>query len=200
MFGWFSNKKEIKEIKEETRKSFDLVKKDITAVSGWIKHLDSEKKIQQNQIEGLIKEISSIKEELEGTKNVISFIGDSNLNRVFKTSRKNLDKQTPVLAVQTGVQTGVQTPILNQFPLAERAILIILLNTEQKFSYEDLALMMNKEKSTLRGQINSIRQKNPGIIEEQIEQNGKKRVFIPVEIKEKMLKKAKVRVNLEKNA
>ena len=33
-----------------------------------------------------------------------------------------------------------------------------------------------------------------GIIEEEIEKNGKKRVFIPEEMKEKMLKKTKVRV------
>ena len=39
MFGWFSGKKEVEKIKEETRNSFDSVKKDITSVSGWIKHL-----------------------------------------------------------------------------------------------------------------------------------------------------------------
>jgi len=54
--------------------------------------------------------------------------------------------------------------------------------------------MLGKEKSTMRGQINSIKQKSVGLIEEIIEVNGRKRVFIPEEIKEKLLKKAKVRV------
>ena len=68
------------------------------------------------------------------------------------------------------------------------------MNSEMKLSYEDLALMLGKERATIRGQINAIKQKNEGLIEEIVEKNGKKRVFIPQEIREKMLKKAKVRV------
>ncbi|MEK6827557.1 MAG: HTH domain-containing protein, partial [Nanoarchaeota archaeon] len=102
-----------------------------------------------------------------------------------------------VYAVQTGVQTGVQTPNLSQFSVTERAILWVLLNSEMKLSYDDLAAMLGKERSTIRGQINTIKQKSE-IIEEEIEKNGKKRVFIPEEIKEKMLKKTKVRVNSKK--
>ena len=63
-----------------------------------------------------------------------------------------------------------------------------------KLSYDDLAAMLGKERSTIRGQINTIKQKSESLIEEIIEKNGKKRVFIPEEIKEKMLKKTKVRV------
>jgi hypothetical protein len=63
-----------------------------------------------------------------------------------------------------------------------------------KLSYDDLAAMLQKERSTIRGQINTIRQKSEGLIEESIEKNGKKRVFIPEEIKEKLIKKQKVRV------
>jgi len=114
---------------------------------------------------------------------------------IFKTSKQRDKKQTPVYVVQTGVQTGVQTPKLNQFSVTERAILWILLNTEMKLSYEDISSMLGKEKSTIRGQINSIKQKSEGLLEELIEKNGKKRVYIPDNIKEKMLKKSKVRVN-----
>ena len=67
-----------------------------------------------------------------------------------------------------------------------------------KLSYHDLAAMLGKEKSTIRGQVNSIRQKSEGLIKEQVEENGKKRVYIPEEIKEKMLKKTKVRVKKNK--
>ena len=194
MFNWF-RKKDKEEIKEETKKGFEAVKKDIISVSGWIKHLDSQKNIQQKDIDQIKQDISSIFEEIEGLKNVVSIVGNTNINKPFKTNSQLLNKQTAVYSVQTAVQTAVQTPNLNNFSITERAILWILLNSELKLSYDDLAAMLGKEKSTIRGQINTIRQKSFGIIEEQIEQNGKKRVFIPEEIKEKMLKKAKVRVN-----
>ena len=63
-----------------------------------------------------------------------------------------------------------------------------------RLGYDDLSAILGKEKSTIRGQINAIKSKSEGLIEESIEKNGKKRVFIPDEIKEKMLKKQKVRV------
>jgi hypothetical protein len=199
MFGWFSRKKEIKDIKEDTKKSFDSVKKDISAVSGWIKHLDSEKKLQQKDIDELKGSLSSIKEEVEGLKNVLSIMNDLKPKQLFKTPKQVFGKQTGVYAVQTGVQTGVQTPNLGQFSVTERAILWVLLNTDMKLGYDDLSAMLGKEKSTIRGQINAIKSKNENIIEEVIETNGKKRVFIPDEIKEKLLKKSKVRISSSKN-
>ena len=171
----------------------------MSSITGWIKHLDSEKNMHKKEIEELKDSLSSIKEEIEGLKNVISIMGDIKSRKVFKTSKQVFDKQTGVYAVQTGVQTGVQTPKLSQFSVTERAILWILLNTEMKLSYDDLAAMLGKERSTVRGQINTMRQKSEGIIEEEIEKNGKKRVFIPEDIKEKMLKKTKVRVKSGKN-
>ena len=44
MFWWFSKNKEVSRIEEETKRGFEFVKKDIHGISGWIKHLDSEKK------------------------------------------------------------------------------------------------------------------------------------------------------------
>ena len=195
LFGW---KNEVERVEDDTKKSFDAVKKDITAVSGWIKHLDSEKNLQQKEIEGVKEILSSIKEEVEGLKNIVSFIGEIKTSKVFKTPKQVFNKQTGVYAVQTGVQTGVQTPNLSQFSVTERAILWVLLNNDMKLSYDDLAAMLGKERATIRGQINSIKQKGDGVIEEIIERNGKKRVFIPENIKEKLLKKQKVRVNLGK--
>ena len=119
---------------------------------------------------------------------------------VFKTPKQVFNKQPAVYAVQTGVQTPVQTPKLEQFSITERAILWVLLNADMKLSYDDLAAMLGKERSTIRGQLNRIRQRDSNIINEVVEQNGKKRVFIPEEIKEKLLKKAKVRVGIKKKA
>lgn len=198
MFEWlFGNKKEIEQIKENTHKSFDSVKKDIISISGWIKHLDSEKNLQKKESENIKEILSSVKEEIEGLKNIVSMIGELKTNKVFKTPQKVLNKRTCVYAVQTGVQTGVQTLNFKQFSATEKAIIWVLLNTNMKLSYDDLAAMLGKERSTVRGQINAIKKKSE-IIEEQIEQNGKKRLFISEKIKEIILKKQKVRVNYQK--
>ncbi len=199
MFGFFTRKKEVEKIKEDTKNSFESVKKDITAVSGWIKHLDSEKEIQKKDIIELKEDLSTIKEELEGLKNILSMMNELKTNSLFKTPNKVFNKQTAVYPVQTAVQTAVQTPNLSQFSITERAILLVLLNSDMKLSYDDLATMLQKERSTIRGQINTIKQKSESILEESIERNGKKRVFIPEEMKEKLLKKQKVRVKNKSN-
>jgi hypothetical protein len=198
MFWFFGQKKEIESIKEDTKKGFESVKKDVSSVSGWIKHLDSEKNLQKKEIEEIKDILSSIKNDVEGLKNILSFMNEVKTNRPFKTPKQVFGKQTPVYSVQTGVQTGVQTPNLTNFSVMERAIIWILLNTDMKLSYDDLAAMTGKEKSTIRGQINAIKQKSEGLIEEEVEKNGKKRVFIPEDMKEKMLKKTKVRVKSDK--
>jgi len=198
MFWFFGHKKELDQVKEDSKKSFESVKKDINSVSGWIKHLDSEKNLQKKEIEDIKEILSTMKNELEGMKNVLSFMNEVKVNRVFKTPKQALVKQTPVYAVQTGVQTGVQTPNLSNFSVTERAIIWILLNTDLKLSYDDLSAMTGKERTTIRGQINAIKQKSEGLVEEEIEKNGKKRVFISEEVKENMLKKSKVRVKTKK--
>ena len=198
MFEWLFKKKEVEHIKEETKRGFEFVKKDISAVSGWIKHLDSEKNLHKKEIEGVKEILSSVQEEISELRSIVSVMNELKPNKLFKTHKQLSNKQTVVYAVQTGVQTAVQTPKLSQFSVTERAILWILLNTDMNLSYDDLAAMLGKEKSTIRGQINAIKQKSK-IIEESIERNGKKRLFIPANIKEKMLKKSKVSINLIKN-
>jgi hypothetical protein len=199
MFWLFGGKKEVKDVKEETKKGFENVKKDMDSIGGWIKHLESEKNLHKKEIEELKAFLSTIQEEIEGIKNVLSIMNDMKTNKVFKTPKQVFKKQTGVYAVQTGVQTAVQTPNLEQFSITERAILWILLNADMKLSCDDLAAMLGKERSTIRGQINRIKQKSETLLEEVIEKNGKKRVFIPEEVKEKLLKKSKVRVKSTKN-
>lgn len=203
MFGFFKTKNKIEEVRKETKLGFETVKKDIFSVGEWIKHLDSEKKVHKKDLDVIKSDLSSMKEEIDELKTLVSTILDlntnSHLNGLFKSNKPLLNKQTDVSYVQTGIQTGIQTPNLKNFSVTERAILLVLLNTDMKLSYEDLAAMMNKEKSTIRGQINSIKSKSEGLIEETVEKNGKKRVFIPLELKEKILKKQKVRIKPLKN-
>lgn len=198
MFWLFSNKKKFEEVKEETKKGFDSVKKDIFSVSEWIKHLDLEKNLQKKDISEIKSELSKINEELKNIKETFEFndlLSNNTKNkRLFKTNNMLSIKQTDDYGVQTAVQTAVQTPNLSIMSITERAIIGILLNSDMKLSYEDIATILGKEKSTIRGQINSIKLKNDSLIEEDIERNGKKRVYITREMKEKLLKKAKVRV------
>jgi ElaB/YqjD/DUF883 family membrane-anchored ribosome-binding protein len=202
MFWVFSNKKRLEEAREETKKGFESVKKDMFSISEWIKHLDLEKNAQKEDITQIKSILSSIKEELEDLRErveVADVLGsNSQIKQPFKTNSHLLNKQTTDFDVQTGVQTGVQTPNLANFSITERAIIGVLLNSDMKLSYEDLATLLNKEKSTIRGQINSIKSKSESLIEESIEKNGKKRVYITKEMKEKLLKKAKVRVKEKK--
>src|SRR3989344_5995589 len=200
MFGWFSGKKEVKRVEEDTKRGFEAVRKDITAVTGWIKHLDSERDLQKKDIREVKEVLATVQEELDGIKNVLSIMSELKNKQVFKTSKQVFNKQTGVYAVQTPVQTGVETPNLSQFSVTERPILWILLNSDLRLSYDDLAAMLGKERSTIRGQINRIKQKNESLVEEVVEKNGKKRVFIPEEIREKMLKKSKVSINPGKKA
>ena len=197
MFEWlFGNKKEVERVEEDTKKSFELVKKDIHSLSAWIKHLDSEKKLQKKEFDEVKEILSTLQSEIEGMKNVVSIMGNIKNMGSFRQVKQLSNKQT---AVQV-VQTAVQTPNLEQFSITERAILWVLLNTDMKLSYEDVAAMLGKERSTIRSQINAIKQKSEGLIEELIEKNGKKRVFIPENMREILLKKAKVRVGKQKKS
>lgn len=200
MFKWFFKKKEVEVLKEDTKKGFESVKKDINSIGEWIKHLDSEKKLHKNDIKELKDDLSTIYEEIEGLKNVVSMMNEMKPKTKNQTPKQVFDKQTGVYAVQTGVQTGVQTPNFDQFSVTERAILWVLLNSDMRLSYDDISSILGKERSTIRGHINRIKQKREGLVEEVVEKNGKKRVFIPEETREKLLKKAKVRVKGKKKS
>jgi len=82
----------------------------------------------------------------------------------------------------------------------ERAIIWALINSgeEMKLSYDDLAALLGKNKSTIRGQINGLKQKSEGLVEEIRESNGKKRLFIPEKMRQFIVKSVKVRVNNSK--
>ena len=196
MWWIFGAKKEIESIKKE---SFSNVKRDIDSLSKWIKHLDSRNDVFKQDILDLKEILSTVQEEIEGLKNTFALL---NLSKIKGLSRQLSKKQTAVEGVETPVQTAVETAVQSDFldilSTMERAVVYVLVNTDMKLSYDDLAAMLGKERSTVRSQVNNIRQKVPGLIDEQIEKNGKKRVFIPEEIKNILLKKAKIRKKARK--
>lgn len=193
MFGFFTKKaekREVEELKRAVQTGFNSAKHDINSMSTWIRHLDDKDSKLKNDISEIYSEIATIKEEIENLKNVLSIVGEK---PVFKQKQTVFNKQTPVYGVLNTVQTGVQTAFLDNLSATERAIIFVLLNSEMKLSYEDLAAMLGKRKATIRGQINTIKQKSEGLVEEIIGENNKKRVYIPDRVREVLLKSKKIR-------
>lgn len=199
MFGLFGKKK-VAELEHETKKCFEAVKKDIEGVGQWIKHLDSKDKHVFGHVSDLKREIATLKDEFEELKELVGVGRLAEEHGQMSKKPTTVDRQTAVLNVQKPVQTSVQTggfySILQGLSANERLIVFTLMNSadDMKLSYEDLARLLGKERSTIRGQINAIKQKSEGLIQEHVESNGKKRVYIEAEIKEKLSKYAKVRV------
>ena len=199
MFGIFRQKKRIDDLKKEVKESFDHVKKDFNKVGQWISHIDDKQKKNSSELENIKNQIIELKADLFEIKEYLSFFELDVGKRLSKQTQTKINKQTLDNVVQTPVQTPVQTDILSNLTVTERAIIWSLLNTEMNLSYEDLASLLGKDKSTLRGQVNSIRQKNEMLIKETKEATGKKRLFIPEEIKEKIIKNVTVRIKMKKN-
>lgn len=201
MFWWFTKKhrkNNYERLEHETKQSFLAVKKDIHNLAKWIKHLDEQDKHLFKMITEIKDDISSLKDEVYGIqKELENFSEGVQEQQLFKKTPV-VDKQTADLDVQNLVQTDVQTDniynILKRLSSNEKLIVYTILNSEMKLSYEDLALLLGKEKATIRGQVNSIKQKCYGLIEEVVEKNGKKRVYIPEEIREKLHKYSKTRL------
>jgi len=197
MFGWIFKKKAPK-VEEEIKQSFSAVKKDMDMVGTWIKHLDAHDKQLFDLIHELKLDLSSVRDEVGGLREALDVMNQQPEDQQLFKKLPVFSKQTAVEDVQEAVQTGVQTgnfyDILKSLSGNERLLIFTLMNSDMKLSYEDLALLLGKERSTIRGQINAIKQKREGLIEEISEKSGKKRVFVPEEIKEKLAKYAKVRV------
>jgi len=200
MFGWFS-KKRIKELEGKTQSGFSSVKKDISAVGKWIKHLDKQDKQLFDLFSSFKQDLASIEDELASMREALDLVAEGGENKQLFKKLPVSDKQTAVEDVQKAVQTPVQTgnlhSILKGLSGNERLLVFTMLNSDMKLSYEDLALLLGKERSTVRGQVNSIKQKSEGLIQELIEKSGKKRIYIEDEVKAKMQKYAKVRTGKE---
>ncbi len=201
MFNWFKKKSE-KNLEKKTQEGFNAVKRDVDSMVKWIKHLDGQDKQLFDLINFIKDDLATIRDEVESLREGVEEINDAEETKQVFKKLPVLGKQTAVEDVQEAVQTAVQSgniyDIFKKLSSNERALMLALMNTDMKLSYEDLALLMGKEKSTIRGQINSIKQKSEGLIEEIVEKSGKKRVFVPEEIKEKMQKYAKVRISSKK--
>ncbi len=198
MFGFFKKRDEKNElaiIKHAVQTGFNSVKNDVNTLTRWIKHLNSNDELFKNDINTINDDIFHLKDEIENIKNLLSLVGNP---PILKQNQTMFNKQTPSISNLNVVQTSVQSSFLYNLTTNERAIIFVLLNSDMKLSYEDLAAMLGKNKSTIRGQINSIKRKSEGLLEENIGENSKKRVYIPEKIKEILFKMKKVRDKVRK--
>ena len=196
-FLWFGKKKkrdESDKINEEVKVSFESVKEDMGKISSWIKHLDTKDNVLESEIGLINDEMSKIRKDIDGIKNFVSFFDTRLASRIFKQKQTAVHKQTAVQAVQTPVQTLVQTAILRGLTANERLVIWTLLNTEIKLGYEDIAVLLGKNVSTIRGQINNIKQKSgESLLCEILEKSGKKRFYIDEKVKDILFKKIKIK-------
>lgn len=198
-------KEDISGLKDEVKQAFKAVKEDIKNAADWVNHLNNKDKQHEESIEEINGRLSSIENNLEEIKTFISFFDSRVSKQLFKQRQTGVYKQTAVQGVQTpvqtgvyGVQTAIQSAFLGNLSVMERAIVWVLLNTDMKLSYEDISTILNKDKATIRGQMNSIKQKSEGMVEEAMEPNGKKRYFIPEDMREMLLNKIKAGQSLKK--
>jgi predicted transcriptional regulator len=199
MLGLFGHKKRIDKLRGEVQDSFNHVKKDFNKVGEWIKHLDDKHGSHVGEIDEIKDQLLTLQKDIMELKDFVSFFGPQLSKGLSKQIQTSVVKQTGQRGVQTVVQTAVQTDILDSLTVMERAIVWALLNSEMKLSYEDLAALLGKDKSTIRGQINTIKQKNEGLIMEAREVSGKKRLYIPEEIKSCIMKSVKVKIKRKKS-
>lgn len=187
-FLWFGKKKKEHEIKS----SFDSVKEDMGKISHWIKHLNTQDSKHKDRIDEIYDEMTKMREDIDDIKSFVSFFDVRLAGNLFGRNKRLFNKQTAVQAVQTPVQTAVQTAFLRGLTSNERLIVYALANMpDMKLSYEDLSMMLGKEKATVRGQINSIKQKNEQLINELIEKSGKKRYYVDDKVRELLFSSVK---------
>lgn len=198
MFGWLFKKKDNSALEKEIKNSFSAVKDDMASVGKWIKHLDSQDKRLSDEISALRVELSAIKDEMSALREGFDLLQEGVDHKQMFENLPVSRKQTTDLNIEEVVQIPVQTDniyeILKRLSGNERLIIFTLLNSEVKLSYEDLALLLGKDRSTIRGQVNMIRQKAEGLIDEITEKSGKKRVFVQEDVKHALQKYAKVRM------
>ena len=183
----------------KTRISNDLYKKikDYLSKNG-LNVIETTPEKHDKDIARILESINIINKDIKEVKESLIFLGQAPSKQGNKQGPLSKNKQQTGEAVQKAVQTAVQTANLDKLTVMERVVVWALLNTDLRLSYDDIAALLGKDRSTVRGQINAIKQKIPSLIQEKKEPNGKKRLFINEENKKKLAKKAKIRIKVEK--
>ena len=165
--------------------SFSAIKKDMTEINRWLYAFQEQHKNHKKgytEIERRVREIEailpSLLRDLEAMQTVVQ--------TAVQNKQSYKQQQTNSRLGQTQDEPFMSQ--LRGLSITERAIVWVLLNTDLKYSYEDLKSALGKDESTLRGQINQIKKRCPHLIHEYAENSGKKRFFIDEKIKSELFK------------
>lgn len=187
--------KKFHDLHKNLEDSFTRIKNDMENFGKWVLHLEKHRTHHYSRLDNIEKRMHALERILEDLKFKQEFVQTQGLNKNKQTAVRS--KQTAV-RVQTAVQTAVQTgvvenleDVLRSLTVMERVVLWTLLNTDLKLSYDDLSILLGRDKSTLRGQITNIKRKSDGLIKEFIEISGKKRFFVEENIKNEILRSLK---------
>ena len=177
--------KKFSDLNDSLKNSFSNIKEDMFSLSSHVETLHGHKKDHSE----LIEDLDSRLKTLEG------FIEEVLTNPML-VQTDNLSKQTQTHVRPKRTSALVQTDILDSLkrltPM-ERSLVWALLNTDLRLSYRDLARILGKDESTARGQVSNIKRKIDYLILEKSENNGQKRFYIEERIKNKIMKKYRVK-------
>lgn len=177
--------KKLSDLNDSLKNSFSKIKEDMFSLGSHVETLHDHK---QNHSE-LIEDLDSRLKTLE------SFIEDVLTNQAL-VQTESLSKQTPTNVRPKQTSVPVQTEVLESLkrltPM-ERSLVWALLNTELRLSYSDLARILGKDESTVRGQVSNIKRKTDGLVLEKSENNGQKRFYVEERVKNKIMRKYKVK-------
>lgn len=198
VFGFFRKKDDgihtkINNINKNLHNSFTNIKKDMDEVGEWITHFKERHDKHDDKLEKINKRLEGVEEGLEKMREIWTRVQTGVQTRVQTRVQK-----TDVRLKQMSVQANTLEKLKN-LTFMERGIVWVLLNSDIKIGYTDLFTALGKDKSTLRGQINNIKLKSPGLIKEEVENDGTKKFYIEEKAKSEILQSAKkVEVRSEK--
>lgn len=205
MVWWLFRKKRDDDINEKfvnlhesLHSSFSNIKRDMTGINKWLDHFKSKHENHDKKFDLLNQRINSIEEVLEEMQGVWTTVQTA--VQTGGLSKQSQTDSRPNTRLSLSKQDEEELSIarkLKKLTLMERAVVWALLNTDLKLSYEDLSVALGKDKSTLRGQINNIKTKSEGLIEEYPEKDGKKRFCISDKIKSEVLKGVKKKETIQ---
>ncbi len=174
---------------ESLHTSFSNIKKDMADLNKWLDSFKNKHESHDQRFELLNRRVNDIEEVIEEMQGVWTTVQTAvQTGGVSKQQQTDIRPNIRLRVSKQGEEELSMVERLRKLTMMERAVVWTLLNTDLKLSYDDLSVALGKDKSTLRGQINNIKTKSEGLVEEHHEKDGKKRFYISEKTKSELLK------------
>lgn len=191
MFFWLKKKdynnlgEKFDNIHSSLHKSFLNVKMDVTHLIAKIDKINEDHIMKKSEIEELNKRVNQIEQIIDHMFNQKTRV----FGQPFEVKQTNIGFKQPNSFIRTDNQMDRKgDKWTRNFTPMERTIINILLNTDMQLSYDDLSVMMGRDKSTIRGQMNNIKMKNELLVTEIVQKDGKKRFYVEDRLKSEILR------------